>query len=110
MRAKRRRGKPTPQEIFDELRDSIGWEPIYNESFYQRIIAAGFNRARIKQAFVIAQIVKELGPISVRGAMYRAVSAGMFPNTDRPYYRATCKILLKLRRRGCIDYSKIVDS
>jgi hypothetical protein len=105
-----RRGKATVEEIFRELNQTISWEPFYDDPFYEGILNAGFNRATLKPAFVLSQIVERLGPISVRGAMYRGVSAGIFPNTNAEYYRATCSILLKLRRRGIINYSQIVDA
>jgi hypothetical protein len=107
---KRPYGKQALADVFNALRDFCGWEAVYEDGFYQGIMAAGFNRATVKQAFVLAQIVEQLGPISVRGAFYRAVSAGIFPGTDEACYRATCNILLKLRRKRCIRYSQIVDS
>jgi len=96
--------------IFKKLRESILWAPIYADDFYQNIIGAGFNSATIQQAFVLAQIVEELGPITVRGCLYRAVHTGVFPGTDRKYYGAAQRIVLKLRRSGCASYGKIVDS
>jgi hypothetical protein len=86
------------------------WEPEYEDSFFQDVLKAGFNSATVHQAFVLAQIVEALGPITVRGAFYRAVSAGVFPGTDHNHYGAAQRIILKLRRCDCVSYGKIVDS
>jgi hypothetical protein len=94
--------------IFAEL-SKIGWTSTYTDEFYENIIEAGFNRATVKQAFVLAQIVEELGPITVRGAFYRAVSAGIYPNTDKKHYGAAQRAILKLRRKNCVSWSKVVD-
>lgn len=102
--------RETVNNILGEIQHSIQWKPAYEDDFYQDILTAGFNSATIQQAFVLAQIVEELGPITVRGAFYRAVSAGIFPGTDDQYYGAAQRIILKLRRSKCVSYDKIVDS
>jgi hypothetical protein len=98
------------EQVFSELAATIGWEPTFTAGFYQEIIKAGFNRATVKQAFVLAQIVEELGPITVRGAMYRGQAAGIFPDTSDSYYNTTAYLILNLRRKSILDYEKIVDS
>ena len=92
------------------LKRNHGWTPKYEDAFFQKVIDAGFNAGTVQQAFVLAQIVEDLGPITVRGAFYRAVSAGLFPGTDAKHYGAAQRIILKLRRRDCVSYGKIVDS
>lgn len=87
-----------------------GWRQHYVDEFYHPILEAGFNSATIAEAFVLAQIVEQVGPITLRGAFYRAVSAGLFPDTGDAHYRKAGNIVLKLRRARCISYSKIVDS
>src|SRR3954469_715888 len=76
-----------------------GWEPEYTTGFFAEILrTGGFNRATIKQAFGLAQIVESIGPITLRGAFYRAVSEGIFADTSDNYYRTAGAIVLKLRR------------
>ncbi len=94
--------------IKDQLRE-IGFEPSLTDETYANIIEAGFNRKTLAASFVLAQILLENQPISVRGAFYRAVSAGMFPGTDKQWYRQTISIVLKLRRSGIIPYAWVAD-
>ena len=101
---------PIREKAFAELKTQHNWTPVYDTDFYNFIVAAGFNQATLKIAIVLATIANELGPISVRGAFYRAVSAGVFPGTHDCHYDAAQRILLKLRRSRCLPYSKIVDS
>src|SRR5262245_10393799 len=91
-------------DVISDLRSTLGWEPEYSDEFYQDILDAGFNRATAREAFVLAQIVEDLGPISVRGAMYRGQSAGIFADTSDTFYNKTQRIILKLRRKGVIGY------
>jgi hypothetical protein len=77
-------------------------DPIY--------LSGKFNSRTIDEVLVLAQIVRDCNPITVRGAFYRAVSAGVFPDTSEQHYRKCGNLILKLRREGFIDYSMIVDS
>lgn len=88
---------------------AIGFECRLTEQTYRNISVAGFNRATLPQVFVLAQVLLENQPISVRGAFYRAVSAGVYPNTDQKHYRQVCNIILKLRRAGIVPYSWVTD-
>jgi hypothetical protein len=58
----------------------------------------------------LVQILSKEQPITVRGAFYRAVSAGFFPDTSDTHYRTCGNIVLKLRRLGIPPYSWISDS
>jgi hypothetical protein len=106
----RKPSRPSVSEICQRISNRIPWEERYTDEFYEDILNAGFNSATIEQAFVLAQIVESIGPITLRGAFYRAVSAGIFPDTAEAHYRTAGNIVLKLRRSGCISYSKIVDA
>jgi hypothetical protein len=103
-------GKSRLAPILRTLKRKHGWEPKYEDPFFEDILKAGFNAATVLAAFVLAQIVEDLGPITVRGAFYRAVSAGLFPGTDHKHYGAAQRMILKLRRCDCVSYGKIVDS
>jgi hypothetical protein len=48
--------------------------------------------------------------MTVRSAFYRAVSAGIYPDTSDRHYRQCQQILLKLRRRDVLPFDWIVDS
>ncbi|MEI6084553.1 MAG: hypothetical protein WCS70_09660 [Verrucomicrobiota bacterium] len=87
----------------------IGFKCGLTERTYQNIIKAGFTRSTLPQTFVLAQVLLENQPISVRGAFYRAVSTGSYPNTDAKHYRQVCGIILKLRRAGIVPYSWVTD-
>jgi hypothetical protein len=48
--------------------------------------------------------------MTVRSALYRAVCAGIYPDTSDRHYRQCQRIILKLRRRDVIPFDWIVDS
>jgi hypothetical protein len=58
----------------------------------------------------LIQIVQREHPISVRGVFYRAVSAGLFPSTDRQHYARLDRVLIQLRRRGTLPNELFTDS
>jgi hypothetical protein len=88
----------------------LGVEPTLTRDSYSSIIKAGFNRACLKAAFLLAQLTLQLQPITVRGVMYRGQAAGLYPDTSDRYYQQTARVILKLRRASIIPYSWIVDS
>ena len=88
----------------------FGFEPTLARESYQEIAEAGFNRATLGAAFVLAQLALKCQPITVRGLMYRAQAAGLFPSTLLRYYQQTARVVLKLRRSGLVPYRWIVDS
>src|SRR5262245_45075531 len=46
----------------------------------------GLRSKNLALAIVATQIVRDERPITVRGVMYRLVSAGFLPSTDREHY------------------------
>ena len=88
----------------------LGITPTLTRKTYWNIVDAGFNRACLAAAFVLTQLALQFQPITVRGLMYRAQAAGLFPSTSHKFYQQTARIVLKLRRAGIISYSWIVDS
>jgi hypothetical protein len=88
----------------------FGFKPCLTEETHSNIVEAGFNRATLKVAFVLTQLAVLLHPINVRGLMYRAQAAGLFPSTSLKYYQQTSRVILKLRRAGIVLYDWIVDS
>jgi hypothetical protein len=97
-------------ETLVRLREEYEFRPILTRKTYANIVAAGFNRATLPVAFGLTQLAVDLQPINVRGLMYRAQVAGLFPSTSEKFYEQTGRIVLKLRRAGIISYSWIVDS
>jgi hypothetical protein len=87
-----------------------GWECQLGADTLRGISEAGFHRATLKPILVLAQIVEQTAPITVRGAFYRAVSAGVYPDTADAHYRQCGRLLLLLRRKGILAYGGIVDS
>lgn len=69
-----------------------------------------FDKRTLDACLVLVQIIEDTNPITVRGVFYRAVSAGVFPDTSDNHYRTCCYLILKLRRKGLVKYSMIVDS
>jgi hypothetical protein len=92
-----------------ELRDR-GIAPNLTAESYQSIAAAGFDRRTLPASFVLAQILQQEHPMSVRHGLYRAASAGFYPGTDNSYYKQCGRLILKLRRAGIIPYSWVADS
>jgi len=72
--------------------------------------AASFNSATLWQVFALGQILEREQPITVRGAFYRAVSAGIYPDTADDHYRACKTRILDMRRFGLVPYNYISDS
>jgi hypothetical protein len=96
-------------EALAEL-EAIGFECSLESQTIANIVEAGFDKRTLAQSLVLAQILADQNPISVRGAFYRAVSAGMYPDTGEKHYRQASAIILKLRRAGLVPYSWIADS
>jgi hypothetical protein len=88
----------------------FGFKPELKRESYEAIAKGGFNRATLGAAFVLTQLALECQPITVRGLMYRAQAAGLFPSTSLRYYQQTARVVLKLRRSGLVPYRWIVDS
>jgi hypothetical protein len=107
-KAERRR-----QQDGKALRDRLcaaGVTPTLTPESYARVAACGFNHATLVPALVVAQVVTEQRPLTVRGVFYRVVSAGIYPDTSNSCYRQCQQIVLKLRRHGVLPYEWIVDS
>src|SRR5260370_42362636 len=105
-----RASKRLIDETCARLREDYEFTPTLDQRTYANIVDAGFNRVCLPAAFVLTQLALELQPITVRGLMYRAVCAGLYPDTADKFYRQTARIVLLLRRAGIIPYSWIVDS
>lgn len=95
--------------ILNTLRER-GFDPTLSEESYRHIIDAGFRSKTLPLAFVTTQLVLDEKPITVRGVMYRVVSGGWLPSTDKKYYKRTNQILTTLRETGIVPFEWIVDN
>ena len=69
-----------------------------------------FDRRTREAAVALLDIARAEQPITLRGLFYRAVSAGVYPDTSQRHYEQCGRIVLKLRRTGLLPYEWIVDS
>src|SRR5215475_6073390 len=97
------------EEIVTQI-SLFGFNPGLARKDYIRIVNIGFNRACLPAAFVLTELAFDHQPITVRGLMYRAQAAGLFPSTSQKFYEQTARVILKLRRAKFLPYSWIVDS
>ncbi len=75
----------------------------------RRIAAKGrFNSRTRDKVSVLAQILRENQPLSVRGAMYRGIGI-LWKDSSNPCYRQCGALVLKMRRLGLVPYPWIVD-
>src|SRR5262245_7089316 len=94
--------------LLSELRER-DWEPTLTEQSYLHIIGSGLRNKSIPLACVATQIALEEKPLTLRGLMYRTVSVGWLPSTDRPHYDRLGRIMTALREAGIVPFSWIVD-
>lgn len=107
----RRRGRPRldPDAIRVALTDA-GFTPTLSDESYERLIASGFRAKNLLLACVAAQIALHEKPLTLRGLMYRVVSAGILPSTDREHYTRLGRVLTTLRESGLVPFAWIVDN
>jgi len=86
-----------------------GWKRILDDESLDNIAKSGI-RKNLGLAFVAAQYAYEQKPITLRGLLYRIVSGGWLPSTDKEYYNRVGRLLVSLRESGLVDFSWIVDN
>lgn len=87
-----------------------GWNPGLAAESYKNIAGAGFRGENLALAAVATEIALNEQPITLRGLMYRVVSAGWLPSTDRTHYTRLGRLMTRLRERGDVPFSWIVDN
>jgi hypothetical protein len=97
------------EDAWNQL-ESVGFEFDLGFQFGWLKAAQAFNSSTLWQVFALGQILEREQPITVRGAFYRAVSAGLYPDTADKHYRACKTRILDLRRAGLVPYNYISDS
>jgi len=95
--------------VLNELHNR-GWTPTLTEQSYCKIIDAGFRSKNLLLACVAAKIALDENPLTLRGLMYRIVSAGWLPSTDREHYTRLGRIMTTLREKGLVPFPWIVDN
>ena len=97
-----------PDSVLDELARR-SFDPGLTPATYENIIKAGFRRRSLPLAFVIASLIVDQHPLTRRAVLYRTVSAGWLPSTDKEHELRMGRILKTLRRAGIVPYSWVVD-
>jgi hypothetical protein len=104
-----RKQKTDLDSVLHGLRER-GWEPTLTEQSYQHIIAVGLRSKNLLLACVATQLALDEKPITLRGLLYRVVSAGWLPSTDREHYTRLGRIMTALREAGVVPFKWIVDN
>jgi hypothetical protein len=107
--APRRRQKLNLDSVLDTMR-AKGWKPGLTEESYCNIIATGMHSKNLPLACVAAEIACNEQPITVRGLLYRVVSAGWLPSTDKEHYNRHKHLMKTLREEGIVSFRWIVDN
>lgn len=103
------RTKTNLASILKRVEES-GWTPTLSEDSYQAIMSIGLRSKSLPLAFVAVEIAFNEKPITLRGLMYRVVSAGLLPSTDKEHYTRLGRIMTTLREAGAVPFSWIVDN
>jgi hypothetical protein len=106
---KRTTAKTKLDSVLNHLQDH-GFTPELTGETYQDIINSGLRSKNLPLAFVATQLALEQNPITLRGLLYRIVSAGWLPSTDHEHYTRTGRIMTTLREAGTVPFSWIVDN
>jgi hypothetical protein len=108
-------GRTVPSTVLpnlDSLRDRIaelGYDLRLDGESIANISALGFRGENLPLALVATNILLDEEPITLRGLMYRVVSAGWLPSTDNAHYRRILRLMTRLREAGIVPYEWIVD-
>ena len=95
--------------LSQQLRDG-GWNPCLTENSYLRILASGLRSKNLPLAAVAVELAFDEQPLTLRGLMYRLVSAGWLPSTGKEHYARVGRILTTLREAGIVPFNWIVDN
>jgi hypothetical protein len=104
-----RRAKANLGSLLDALR-AKAWDPGLTEESYLDIIGTRFHRTNLPLASVATELALQQHPITLRGLMYRVVSAGWLPGTDKEHYKRLGRVLTRLRDAGVVPFRWIVDN
>jgi hypothetical protein len=117
-------GKRTPREpearlatLFDVLRGrgwepgrAAGWKGETLERIYRRLCQSRTTWGNLPFACVAVELLALNAPDTVRGNMYRVVSAGWLPDTGEKSYNRVQRLLNRLRLNGTVPFEWVVDN
>jgi hypothetical protein len=103
------RAKTNLGSILDGLA-AKGWKPGLTEDSYRAILGSGLRGKNLPLAAVATEIALKEHPLTLRGLMYRVVSFGWLPSTDKGHYKRLGRIMTTLREEGVVPFSCIVDN
>jgi hypothetical protein len=112
-KAARRRGKPTLEALYDELRGNgwepgkiLGWDDEERDHWYGKLLASGTSWKLLPLACVSYELLKHEQPDTVRGNMYQVVSNApwLLPDTSDKSYDRIQGLLNRLRLNGTIPF------
>jgi len=86
------------------------WPPGLTRQTYAQLTATGLRRKNLPLAAVAVELLASEHPVTLRGLFYRVVSAGWLPSTDKRHYDRLGRIMKRLREKGVVPFSWIVDN
>jgi hypothetical protein len=96
--------------ILDQLHEK-GWHPpAHRRWMYSSIMASGLQGRNLPLAIVAVDLGFAEHPLTLRGLMYRVVSAGWLPSTDKEHYKRLGRVMTTLRERKIIPFNWLVDN
>ncbi len=106
--------KKTTRDLsnLDSLRQTIldrGHDLGLNDQSIRNIKELGFRGENLLLALVATDILIDENPVTLRGLMYRVVSAGWLPSTDLKHYKRLGRLMTRMRESELIPYSWLVD-
>lgn len=87
-----------------------GWSPWEIMRTYTALCQCGIRTANLPFAAVVIELLAVNQPETVRAVMYSVVSAGWLPDTSKKSYGKVQRMLKRLRKRGVVPFSWIVDN
>ncbi|QDT34084.1 toprim domain-containing protein [Thalassoglobus polymorphus] len=99
---------PNLEPLRTQIADS-GYELTLTDKSIRNVQSCGFRGGNLNLALVAVNMLIDEHPTTLRGWMYRVVSAGWLPSTDNKHYRRIGRIATRLREEGVVPFSWLVD-
>ena len=93
--------------VIDRIEET--YDLIIDYESCEHVAECGFRGDNLALAIVATDILIREQPITLRGLMYRVVSAGWLPSTDREHYTRIGRLMTRLREAGVVPFAWIVD-
>lgn len=108
-RRRRRNGGAQSNLVRRTIADG-GFDLALTDESVEGIARQGFRGENLSLALVATNILIDEKPITLRGLMYRVVSAGWLPSTDKKHYRRLGRVMTTLREAGLVPFDWLVDN